>query len=148
MAFTLANIELAEKTLEHLRHYPALHDQGNWLHIDQSTGIIGFHAAFECGTAGCFAGWAALLNGAELSIGYDESGYNRAVRLPDGELVEDYAARALGLGEYLEDDGEHMFDTHNTLEDLAEWVSLMREAYEKGQGAAEVTIAWRSVVNA
>lgn len=43
------NVELLEKTIQHIEDYPEDHDQTRWF--------------TECGTASCFAGWAWNLAG-------------------------------------------------------------------------------------
>lgn len=48
------NVELLERVMRHIEDHPAQHDQGIWLD--------------ECGTAGCFAGWACLLSGWRPSV--------------------------------------------------------------------------------
>lgn len=47
----MANVEKCERVLAHVKADPELLRQDKWMIKN------------ECGTAGCFAGWAALLNG-------------------------------------------------------------------------------------
>lgn len=45
----MPNVELLQQTMQHIKDHPEQHDQHIWVN--------------SCGTAGCFAGWAALLSG-------------------------------------------------------------------------------------
>lgn len=45
------NIELLQKTMQHIKDHPEQHHQSTWI------------ATSHCGTAACFAGHAALLSG-------------------------------------------------------------------------------------
>jgi hypothetical protein len=49
------NVELLEKTMQHILDHPEKHDQNYWF------------TQTECGTAACFAGWACLLSGYEVN---------------------------------------------------------------------------------
>lgn len=42
------NVQLLEKVMQHIDDHPEQHDQSTWVRTD-------------CGTAACFAGWAAIL---------------------------------------------------------------------------------------
>lgn len=134
MPLTLANVELAEKTLAHIRSHEWRLDQSTWLSLWKGDVGVTFERAMHCGSTGCFAGWAALLDGAELS--FDEGEY--IIKTADGVPVYDYAADALGIPHYQEGNdtivqADHLFDANNTFEDLEEFVQLMRESYEKSQ---------------
>jgi hypothetical protein len=55
------NTELLQETMQYIKDHPQQHDQSVWMN--------------ECGTAGCFLGWAAILSGKPLdwikyNIGY------------------------------------------------------------------------------
>lgn len=81
--------------------------------------------AWSCDTAMCFAGWAAVLDGAKLvvrtspHINYLDCG---AVMTPDGKLTaaSTYAQKALGLGDW---DAGRLFNASNTLAEIREIVA-------------------------
>lgn len=75
----MRNIPLLEATMTQIKDHPELHRQES------------IFADADCGTAGCFAGWACLLNG------YTRQGHG-AVRTADGIVSGWFAAQdALGL---------------------------------------------------
>lgn len=53
----MANHEMLDKTMDFIREHPEKLDMGVWVRVDDG--------ADECGTTACFAGWTAILNGAE-----------------------------------------------------------------------------------
>src|SRR4051812_10910250 len=75
----MTNIDLLTATNDHIRKYPELHNQGAWaegLALPAEAGDMAsqvgasweateadLRAGAVCGTAFCFAGWAAILGG-------------------------------------------------------------------------------------
>lgn len=93
------NTALLERTMRHVTDHPEVHDQRVWMN--------------ECGTAGCFAGWACLLSGWQV-MPYTIDGW-----VTDGdseELVATVAARLLGLSEW---EADMLFDPRNSRDVLA-----------------------------
>lgn len=123
---TLENVELAEKVVAFLRANPDLWEQGNVL-TSNSPGRL--DQAIRCGTAGCVAGWAPLLDGKRIwNYHVESNGYLY------GTLTE-WSACALGLVDWhvaMDEDERHMFDADNTIEDLELWTVRIRSAYEAG----------------
>lgn len=74
----MRNVELLEKTMQHIMDHPETHNQRMWVN--------------GCGTVGCFAGWACLLS-PEITL---EELY---FTFPDGSQshTQDAAMRVLGL---------------------------------------------------
>jgi len=105
---TAPNAQLAYRVLDQIDAHPELWDQGVW--IIRKNG--------DCGTAGCFAGWACLLSGA--SPYFDGDRPVTAYVMQDGVMarVEHLAEDLLGI-----DDGGELFDTANTREDLGRLVA-------------------------
>lgn len=100
---SVPNVELLQQVMQHIEDHPAQHDQGIWLN--------------ECGTAACFAGWACLLSGWQVSPAFDCS--VGSVMSPD-TLVEkpalDAASDLLGLDAI---DADVLFSANNTRPMLA-----------------------------
>ena len=102
------NVELLQRTMAYIDAHPEQHDQGEWVERKP-----------ECGTAACFAGWAAILEFGEGVI-FDD-GEMLAFRLPapysnrrdDGlpPLMSQQAARLLGLSSVQADT---LFNAWNT----------------------------------
>lgn len=115
-----ANAHLAYAILDHIDADPASHDQTVWFRRN------------ECGTAGCFAGWALHFTGAKMAFAR-----NSYLIAANGELyVRGEAEKALGLpydGAWVTDvaeDGtcehtEDLFSIHNTREDLHRLVGVI-----------------------
>ncbi|KJF21926.1 hypothetical protein C7T36_18280 [Rhodococcus sp. AD45-ID] len=109
------NETLLRSVMDHIETWPNLLDQNQW----------------RCGTARCFAGWAAELSGAQWISGErDQVQIDTAegrwfagsvVRSQSGELrhVADFARRELGLTEIAAD---QLFDGSNTITELREMV--------------------------
>ncbi|MGB3483983.1 MAG: hypothetical protein WBB07_17425 [Mycobacterium sp.] len=124
------NVELLERTMQHIDDHPELHDQADW--------------ANSCGTAACFAGWSALLAfGTSVLDGYGfelPAPFND--RLPNGNhpRMSIQAARLLGLTKA---EAETLFDANNTrdmlrlmVKDLANGDDLRElDEYENEAGA-------------
>lgn len=113
---TKPNAELAYATLDQIDEHPELHDQSWWFTVT------------ECGTTGCFAGWACLLSGDKpdaldrpmhlLDIGADVSFVVR----PDGvtQSVSEHAQELLGLDW---ETARRLFASGNTRERLGDLVA-------------------------
>jgi len=104
---TTPNAELAYKVLDHIDAHPKQWDQSFWL--DRT----------DCGTVGCFAGWATALSGLEAK--FNEWGYGRYVEV-DGQptMFREAAKELLGIGE---EEGNALFSADNTREALGELVA-------------------------
>lgn len=112
------NVELLQKTLAHIEAHPKLWDQTWW-----RTERVG------CGTAYCFAGWAAMLSGAAFVRLEDRTLSNEFV-IPagggDSIWIQTYAGQALGISS---DKAMDLFNGDNTLADLRRIVGeLVAEA--------------------
>jgi hypothetical protein len=119
----MINTELLRLTLKHIEETPELWVQREWA------------TPTECGTAYCFAGWAAVLSGATFTTSWNV--------IPPGtdqpRDVDYYAAEILGI-EHTRgpsccarcgNDGEiPLFEAHNTLGDLREIVARLIEEAE------------------
>lgn len=118
------NIVLLDKVLEQIdivRNDPTAPfqwDQGNWRRTMER----------ECGTALCFAGWAAQLDSADWATGYGPAWINTPT--PDSPRhithISDYAQDLLGLSA---EEADILFAGDNTYEDLVEIVSLIKERH-------------------
>lgn len=78
------NAELAYRVLDHIDANPEQWRQGEWI------------GEAECGTVGCFAGWAVLLSGGRLAG--DGSGLVTGLGELDGTHVWQAADALLGIG--------------------------------------------------
>lgn len=138
------NVPLLNAVIEHIEANPNDWYQGDWrtlrtfLRDDQ--GIPVPLPAADCGTAMCFAGWAAQLSGAEyaypagdgelhddviVSDGTDSVEAAHIVRTDEGLVhVQDYATRALGIDE---GQSNRLFHGANTLADLKRHVARIIE---------------------
>lgn len=72
----MRNVPLLEEVMHHIKDHPETHDQSTYLSQN------------DCGTAGCFAGWAWLLSGQE---------YFKIDSARDALRVFDGAREVLGL---------------------------------------------------
>ena len=90
------NVELLERVMQHIDDHPEQHEQAVWVR-------------HECGTAACFAGWAALLSD-EMTEVEDRTGLFRDA---GGELftAREAAGQVLGVDGF--ESGE-LFDANNT----------------------------------
>jgi hypothetical protein len=114
----MVNVELLEKTLDHITKNPDEWNQAHW----------------RCETGMCFAGHAAMLAGAKwLHPQFDpDDAASAVVVAPNGEryLAGTYATAALGLGPQ---QCLHLFNSDNTLADLRDEVhAIIRSESEKG----------------
>ncbi len=107
MTETKPNAELAYRVLDHIDANPDSWDQGLWL------------KRTDCGTAGCFAGWACMLAGDEPSFRFIDSLRTDFVEV-DGDrvYVEDRAADRLGITPELADALFHPANTREVLGDM------------------------------
>ena len=93
------NVELLEKTLQHILDHPEQHDQGEWA-----------RSRLDCGTAACFAGWAAILTFGESVINAREGTF--AMPAPyDLPRMSESAGALLGL---TEPEYYTLFEANNT----------------------------------
>jgi len=101
------NAELAYLVLDHIDAHPEQWDQGRW--ISRPDGA-------DCGTAGCFAGWACMLSGNQPDWTMSNGKWTNTVTA-DGywKYVGDRAAELLGISEV---DAEMLFDADNQRDDL------------------------------
>lgn len=96
------NVELLERTMQHISDHPENHAQEMWFSEN------------DCGTAACFAGWACLLSGLEAV----NAGCRSAeVTTPHGvhgvAAVE--AKKLLGI---THDEADIIFDANNSADML------------------------------
>lgn len=120
------NVPLLRKTMEHIEAHPEEWEQGRWRRRVQRPTF--------CGTAYCFAGTAAKLNGAEWRNppppeGADDYGcQNHMIVTPDGvRPVDVYARKILGLDSA---QAFRLFEEFNTLDDLRRIVGELIEDAE------------------
>lgn len=116
---TIAQVEEMERVLEFIEAHQENWEQRFWVSDDSSV-VQSPESALECGTACCFAGWAALLAGERLVHGWR---VDQMYRNEDGLLcditIPQWASEHLGLPGFDGDpDGAHLFKTTNTLDDL------------------------------
>lgn len=106
------NAELAYRVLDHIDAHPEQWVQSTWV------------TKTECGTAGCFAGWACLLSGEKL-----DSEEFLGIMLRSGLPIPDKAEELLGASRFVaslvdgEWEDEDLFHEANTREDLGRLVA-------------------------
>lgn len=93
------NVELLEKTMQHIKDHPEMHDQSLWVN--------------SCGTTACFAGWALMFNGLTAK----EVSAREAA-----DSVQGDAADALGL---TTQESDVLFHSLNTRENLERMVKAL-----------------------
>jgi hypothetical protein len=93
------NITLLTRTLEYIEAHPLEWVQSDW----------------TCGTAGCFAWHAAILDGARRDPAYEPDEWVVGPSTSETEHVSDYAEAALGLSG---EQADQHFGEDNTLADL------------------------------
>lgn len=97
------NVKLLKDTLEFIKANPKLHDQGDWVQVDEDN-------LEACDTPMCFAGHAALLAGGtfdkelfaynwEWDVDPNTGEHVDAYVAEDAIHVSTFAARKLGLSE-------------------------------------------------
>jgi len=107
---TTPNAELAWRVLDHIDAHPEQWNQGQWI------------GEAECGTVGCFAGWAVMLSGGRRD---PDSGLVVGLADLDGFDVWEAADALLGIGpDYLNDRGlPDPYDGLRSRESLGEAVA-------------------------
>lgn len=96
------NVELLEQVMQHITDHPEQHNQNFW--VD------------ECGTAGCFAGWAALLSGWRVGPAWN---FNGPMISPDTLVEKDVCGVARDLLNLDAYDAQTLFCATNTRPMLA-----------------------------
>lgn len=120
------NVPLLRQTLAHIEANPETWDQAR------------YRRATDCGTAYCFAGWAAELSGVKWTTPADDFFAGFVLDGDAGETcVDEVAARLLGI-EHTRDDFEDipLFDGGNTLDDLRRIVDELCAEGEVTTGSA------------
>lgn len=133
------NVKLLDATMAEVRKAARrktgqVWDQNHWrAPLGDSTG--------ECGTAMCFAGWAAQLDGGRWLSWREEWAWLRArkgetpeVVTPDGQPlvhVRERAERRLGL---TEQEASELFSVRNTLSDLSRLVRDIKSGKTRQPG--------------
>lgn len=116
------NVRLLNRTMDLIKMVPDKHNQGTWVS--------------PCGSTMCYAGHAAVLDGAE----FDHKRYDRDADWhidpetkkhvgywdEDGISVGAYARKALGL---TWDESDYLFDGDRTVEELEEAVRKLSAGY-------------------
>jgi hypothetical protein len=111
------NAELAYRVLDHIDAYPKQWHQGIWI------------GPANCGTVGCFAGWACLLSGDQPALDPDDEGEAEEVWVEGGatlRYIPDRAAALLGIrpdAGPTSGAGYRLFGGKNTREDLGRLVA-------------------------
>jgi len=128
------------RTLEFLTDHPERHDQGTWIdtdmvpdsHRNEELGIVKINPEkWDCGTAGCFAGWHSILNGWAPTLRDSENQsmmvkLDKQGRIIDAEAPAIFTEKDLGLT-YAE--SRVFFSSENSIHDL--W--LIAETITNGQ---------------
>lgn len=101
------NVDLLTKTLAHIEAHPETWYQEDW------------RVRTDCGTACCFAGWAATLDGCVWYVRDDDlaeddlDGWAELITIGGATVgVGEHAAKILGLSRY---DADRLFDGGNNL---------------------------------
>jgi hypothetical protein len=107
------NAVLGWAVMDHIETRPELWDQGRWI------------GKSDCGTAGCYAGWATLLSGAEPDFWADSSWVDTVVFNGERWLVEHLAEKLLRVDRHFSPEpfvNLDLFDPENSLNDL-KWMT-------------------------
>lgn len=123
------NIKLLQDTLQFIKMNPQLHDQGDWVQVDEDN-------LETCDTPMCFAGHAALLSGGtfdkeiweeewDWNVDYD-TGKHVSYYAENGAHVSTFAADRLGLNE---EERVYLFAGTRSGEELEEAVQKFSEGY-------------------
>lgn len=119
-----------------------LWDQTTWINSDPIVrGELDWQGRTFCGTAGCFAGWRAILDGGDVVFGdvnLDDDFRNESLIFPDGKKIHSsgvgrWAQERFGLTEA---QARELFSAENTLGDLHE---IVREIVTTAMDAEIVT---------
>jgi len=133
------NIDQLDKTLSHIETLDAFKREGVATDQWRQTRWTGEALARTqtpptvqepCGTAGCFAGWALLLNGYQLAPVEKRGQMGRYIYTPDGDRVvsvSEEAARLLGIDELDANRPGGLFFGANDLDDIRRIVGELRE---------------------
>jgi hypothetical protein len=91
------NAELAYRVLDAINANPAHFDMDTWVRVPHDAPTIGLAqlTSPECGTTACFAGWAIVLSGYELTRDLEIVQAGRVVP----EVLSRFAASLLGLND-------------------------------------------------
>lgn len=99
------NKDLLFTTMEYIERHPEQWDQGAWGEVT------------ECGTVGCFAGWATMLNNPAHAPAPDGDSW-----LVEDRFVQHHARDILGLDD---EQVEVLFSAYRTMDDLRALVILL-----------------------
>lgn len=111
------NAELAYLILDYIDAHPEQHDQDVWIQEK------------ECGTAGCFAGWATLLSGDRPNTNHEDDAEAETVwvavaGVDTSQYIPARAAELLGISfDEQATWGNRLFNATNTREDLGRLVA-------------------------
>lgn len=108
------NAKLAYRVLDHIDAHPEQWSQREWIYRPD---------AADCGTAGCFAGWACMLSGDQPMWNQGKQTERFAMEIAvDGvcKPIRDRAVELLGIDE---DEDDLLFDACNTRGDLGRLVA-------------------------
>lgn len=105
----MANIKMLEEVMDYIKTHPEQLRQDVW--ATQKA---------DCGTACCFAGWTAVLNGYQLDWLEDDD-MTSIVRDKDGihHVISDLAEELLDLTQF---EGDVLFAGSNTIDELEQMV--------------------------
>jgi hypothetical protein len=124
------NVELLASVLAYIERHPQEHKQQNWGERGTS-----------CGTTFCFAGTAALMDGATLLWGKESAANSRellyGVMDYSGQVtsVEKYARHELGL---TTDEADTLFGGYISLDDIRSYVAMLtKEQRRRDKKAAK-----------
>ena len=104
------NVELLDKTLEFIRANKKRWDQGVWRYVSLGSRtpqkVAALKKAPECGTAMCFAGWAAQISGCTWAVSTQKlvaEALEENYQVEDTSILATPEERATGLGWYDDD---------------------------------------------
>lgn len=120
------NVDLLMQVREKIVNEPEKHDQMSW-----ARALSDPRKGGDCGTAYCVAGWAAVLDGQEMSWAFSPHANEwRSPYLANGQAVWRYAQEALGL-----DSSEEgtLFDGDNSRESVLDMLDRLIEAGKNGE---------------
>lgn len=126
------NLELLHRVMDYIETHPKNWIQSSWFWItDHNNDLVPHLIDVEveevnsCGTAMCFAGHAALMEGFPAPPKVQHTEWSRKI---DGdfwpESVDAFATKRLGLSSEV---AEELFDSENTIEQLREMVDYITE---------------------
>jgi hypothetical protein len=111
----MANIEKLRAVLAKIEADPTLWDQAFWI------------KRTDCGTAGCFAGWACMLDGAKpIGLRHWDEGVEQAAEvITSAGVVQDVDSAAAEILDLTEPEADILFYGDNTLDDLRAYVDAI-----------------------